>query len=170
MTSITQSLRDEHQDLMPNVEFLRSAADMVGEVPLETLRHEVAQAREFLAGTLVPHAEAEDAALYPTVSQLIGSEEAIAIMKRDHVEIAHLTEELNLIYQRLGGMSLAPAQARALRRILYGLHTLVKVHMHKEEAILFPLLDRYLSVEEAQRMLKSMEQTAEDTRHHHHLA
>ena len=48
----------------------------------------------FSAHHLIPHAQAEDQALYPVVARVMGVPEATATMRRDHVEVGRLTEEL----------------------------------------------------------------------------
>jgi hemerythrin HHE cation binding domain-containing protein len=78
MALLTQSLRDEHKDLWPDVEVLRTTADSVGEVPLEMLRRAVDEAYDFLARHLIPHAQAEDQALYPAVQKVMGANGQLA--------------------------------------------------------------------------------------------
>jgi hypothetical protein len=41
----------------------------------------------FLHDELIPHARAEEAALYPVVQRVIGAPETTATMARDHVEV-----------------------------------------------------------------------------------
>jgi hypothetical protein len=74
---------------------------------------------------------------------------------------ARLTEELG---SQLGGANLANAQAKALRRILYGLSALVRVHFAKEEEIYLPILDARLTTEEARRMFETMERAAQEAK------
>ena len=92
MVSPTQPLREEHKELLPHIEQLRAAADQVGEAPTEDVRRAVDGAHNFLVSHLIPHAEAEDAALYPVVARFLGAPDATATMRRDHVEIGRLTE------------------------------------------------------------------------------
>jgi iron-sulfur cluster repair protein YtfE (RIC family) len=75
----TQPLRDEHKELFPHIESLRAAADSVGEAPVETVRRKVAESHEFLVHHLLPHARAEERALYPVVARLMGAPEAKAL-------------------------------------------------------------------------------------------
>jgi hemerythrin-like domain-containing protein len=165
MAIVTQPLRDEHKDLWPHVEVLRTTADSVGEVPLEMLRRTVDEAYDFLARHLIPHAQAEERALYPVVQKVMGAAEATATMSRDHVEVGRLTEELSALRRQLAGAaSIATPQAKALRRVLYGLYALVKVHFAKEEEVYLPLLDARLSPVEAQHMFEAMEEAAKEAK------
>ena len=63
MTTVTQPLRDEHKELIPHIEGVRSAADAVCDVSPDTLREAVDAAYDFLARHLIPHAQAEERAL-----------------------------------------------------------------------------------------------------------
>lgn len=165
MATVTQPLRDEHKELWPNIEVLRTTADTVGEAPLGVLRRGVDEAYDFLARHLIPHAQAEDRALYPVVQKVMGAPEATATMSRDHVEVGRLTEELDgLRAQLAGAASISAAQAKALRRVLYGLYALVKVHFAKEEEVYLPLLDARLTAPEAQRMFEAMEGAAHEAK------
>ncbi|HZS01146.1 MAG TPA: hemerythrin domain-containing protein [Chloroflexota bacterium] len=168
MASITQPLRDEHKELLPQVETLRTAADATGAASGEALGAAVDQAYAFLAHHLVPHAQAEERALYPVVEQVLGAPGATATMSRDHVEVRRLTEELAALRADLPATTASEAQLRALRRVLYGLYTLVKVHFAKEEEVYLPLLDARLTPAEGQRMFAAMEAAAKDAKQHAH--
>lgn len=164
MTNLTQPLRDEHKELLPHMELLRTVADAIGEAPITSLRPAVDEAYAFLTHHLLPHAQAEECALYPVVGRLMGAPEATATMNRDHVEIGRLTEELGELRSHLVGASLGKPQERALRCVLYGLNALVKVHFAKEEEVYLPILDARLSAEEAHRLFGAMEMAAREAK------
>jgi iron-sulfur cluster repair protein YtfE (RIC family) len=166
MATSIQPLRDEHKELLPPIEELRIVGDEVGEVSPEALRQSVDKVYEFLTHYLIPHAYAEDQALYPLVGKVMGAVEATATMSRDHVEVSQLIEELASLRAQLAGTILRAAQAKALRRVLYGLYTLVKVHFAKEEEVYLPLLEARLSPEEAHRMFEAMEAAVKEVRGH----
>jgi iron-sulfur cluster repair protein YtfE (RIC family) len=164
MSTITQPLRDEHKDLFPHIEQLRAAADMIGDGPVSTLRPAIDDVYDFLAHHLMPHAQAEDRALYPVVGQVLGAPEAPDTMRRDHVEVGQLVQELGSIRAQLSTDDLTAAQTRALRRVLYGLYTLVKVHFAKEEEVYLPILDARLTPHAAREMFEAMEAAAHEAK------
>lgn len=161
MATVTQPLRDEHRELLPHIELLGKVGDFVGEVPLSSLQKGVDEAYDFLTRHLIPHATAEDEALYPVVGRVMGAPEATATMRRDHVEVGRLVEELGQLRSRLASGTLSDDELKALRRVLYGLFAVVKLHFAKEEEIYLPLLDERLSPAEASRMFAAMEAAAE---------
>ncbi len=164
MNTLTQPLRDEHKELYPEVESLRLAGDAIREVLSPEDRAKIDRAYEFLAHHLLPHAHAEEAALYPVVGKVIGSPSVTATMSRDHVEVQSLTEELGSLRSQLTGAPLTVEQVHAFRRVLYGLYTLVKVHFAKEEEVYLPLLDAKLTPEAAHDMFRAMEEAAHEAK------
>jgi hemerythrin-like domain-containing protein len=166
MGIITQPLREEHKELIPHIERMRLVADAVGEVPPDQLRRMVDDAHDFLGGHLLPHAEAEERALYPVVARVIGGTEATGTMRRDHVEVSRLTEELRALRNAIAAEPPSAAQERELRRVLYGLYALVKVHFAKEEEVYLPLLDEHLSATDAQAMFAAMGHAAGEAKAH----
>ena len=160
MAAVTQPLRDEHKELLPHVEVLRTVADSAGDASMQALRAGVDEAYEFLAHHLIPHAQAEEQALYPVVGRALGAPGATATMSRDHVEVGRLTQELESLRSQLSDATASASEVQAVRRVLYGLYALVKVHFAKEEEVYLPLLDARLSQVEAQEMFEAMEAAA----------
>ena len=164
MSIATQPLRDEHRELLPHIESLRSAADAVGDASPSAVRAAAAASHEFLAHHLIPHAEAEERALYPVVGRVLGAPEATNTMSRDHVEVGRLTDELRDVLVASGSGAPTAGQAKDLRRVLYGLYGLVKVHFAKEEEVYLPILDKRLSAAEATSMYQAMEEAAAEAK------
>lgn len=155
MNTLTQPLRDEHKELIPHIEKILEVADSIPDAPLEQLRTGVREVYEFLAYHLIPHAQAEDAALYPAVQRALGSLDSTRTMTRDHIEVAHYIAELAQLQQ-----DLSPQNFKALQRVLYGLYALVKVHFAKEEEVYLPILEERLTAGEAAKMFEAMESAA----------
>lgn len=145
---------------MPHIDDLRTVADSVGVVPLADLRNRLQWASEFLTSHLLPHALAEDEVLYPAVAAFVGTPVATATMSRDHQAVLAMTNELAALRRLAEGDELRAQTAIGLRRVLYGLHALVKVHFAKEEEILLPLLDERLTSASARDLFAAMERSA----------
>lgn len=158
--TFTQPLRDEHQELRPEIERLRLLADAVGERPLEAIRQDIEAASTFLTHQLIPHAQAEEQVLYPLIGEIAHANVMTATMSCDHREIIRLTTALGSLRSQMTGPSWSAAQERALRQFLYGLYTLVTLHLTKEEEVYLPLLDASLTAEEAQHLFAAMEAAA----------
>jgi len=164
MTLLTQPLRDEHKELLPHIEQLRTVADAIGTVPIESVRRGLDEISTFLTGQLTPHAQAEERALYPTIGRLMGAAEATATMIQEHTAIHRYTQELGVLRLHLSDASLSATEEQALRRVLYGLYALVKEHFAKEEEIYLPFLDTRLTAQEALQMFEALEMAAQEAK------
>lgn len=136
---------------------VRRVADSVGEVNHAALRSEVATVHNFLAHELLPHIAVEERVLYPAIVRLGGVGEATETMRRDHTEIAELEREVASLRDRLDRATFGPRDPNELRRVLYGLYELLKIHMAKEEEVCLPLLDRALSEYQLRLVAEGME-------------
>lgn len=169
MKTLTQPLRDEHKELFPQVDRIRQVADLIGEATIVDIRNSVEEVYDFLANHLKPHAEAEEAALYPVVQKVLGSPDATKTMTRDHVEVGRYIDELAVLKDGLTDKPLTPEQATSLRRVLYSVYGLVKVHFAKEEEVYLPILDQRLTPESAQEMFEAMEAAAHEAKDAAHV-
>jgi iron-sulfur cluster repair protein YtfE (RIC family) len=164
MNTLTQPLREEHKELFPSVDRIRFVAEIIGTAPIAEIRRGIDEVYDFLANHLKPHAEAEDAALYPVVQRVLGSPDATKTMSRDHVEVGRYIEELATLKNGLTDNPLTPDQVLSLHRVLYGVYALVKVHFAKEEEVYLPILDERLTPEAAQEMFERMEAAAHEAK------
>ena len=164
MESVTQPLRDEHKELYPQLETLRQAGDAINETLTSQAPTEIEEVYHFLTHQLIPHAQAEDIALYPMVQKVMGAPQATSTMSRDHQEVDRLTQELGTLRVHATQLFITFNQAMALRRVLYGLYALVKLHFAKEEEIYLPLLDAKLSADDAKEMFERMEAAAHEAK------
>jgi len=153
-------LRDEHKGLFPHIESLKLAGISVHGTLSQASLDLINESYEFLNGHLLPHAQAEEATLYPAVQKVMGTPYATATMSRDHVEVEQLTYELATYRDQVTATEIGAKQANELKRVLYGLYTLVKVHFAKEEEVYLPLLDANLPEDDARELFEAMEVAA----------
>ena len=156
--TVIDALQSEHAVLLPRIEELRTLAEAIDGCEPEAIAHDVDRAYELLVHHVVPHAMAEDHVLYPEVERVMNAPGATATMSRDHVEIERLTSQLETIREALaeGGPLLAGRRIE-LRRILYALHAVLKLHVAKEEEVYAPLLDAALDAAAAERLFAAMD-------------
>jgi iron-sulfur cluster repair protein YtfE (RIC family) len=145
----TEPFRREHEQLRPHIEHLVHAARQMPRLPEEVREALRARILEFLRGTLLPHARAEEEVLYPEWAELVGYADAAVPMVHDHAAIAGRVEQL----ERAG-----VDDADALQELLYELHALILVHFGKEEDVQLPAFDA--APEVAERVIARMGETA----------
>lgn len=164
MTTLKETLHDEHEEFRPYVEAIRDAADAVGDVPASNLRQRLGEIHEFLAHRLIPHAVAEGRTLYPVFREVGGTPEVTVRMNRCHVELGRFTDELERLRKGLVGPEPTRGQERDLRRVLYGLHAVVRGHFEEEEETYRQTVEQSFSRDAAVQILDAMEQAAQEIR------
>jgi iron-sulfur cluster repair protein YtfE (RIC family) len=153
----TDPLRARHRELVELVDDLRMAAAGASDLDRAAVLQRVAKAIAFLSDGLLPHARVEEETLYPLVEQTFGAPGCTATMRRDHVEIARMTEALRFLEARLRNNPTRDT-IEALRRLLYGLHAVVMLHFAKEEELYLPILDRELEDKAARELVVRMQE------------
>jgi hypothetical protein len=83
----------------------------------------------------VPHEIAEDRAVYPTLAAALGSDDATAALHRTHTEIFHLIRLYDRLVAELPVEGPTPDDRTDLRRALYGLDAILRLHMAQEEEL-----------------------------------
>ena len=135
------SLRAEHRELAPALARIRRLADGIGALPAGAAAAELEATRSFLVNDLMQHEQQEDRTIYPMLARAIGNDDATAALHRTHTEIFHLIG----LYDRLVGD--LPPEGPALedhvdlRRVLYGLDAILRLHMAQEEELYVSLGD-----------------------------
>lgn len=153
----TDPFRHEHEQLLEHVEHLAHAAR---EIPrLSDEERDLLRGRilEFLRGTLLPHARAEEEILYPAWAELVGFPDAAVPMVHDHEAIVARVERLE---------AAGSGDVDALQEALYGLYALIMVHFRKEEDLQLPAFDA--APEVAERVLGQMGEAAGPDHSHSH--
>ncbi len=144
---MSAQIRSEHERLLPGIKRIRSIADRLEFLTVQELRSELESVYHFLVQELLPHERAEDAHLYPIISELIGGEDPTATMSRTHVEIAHLVNALGRYLEDLSSEHPTRYEMSDLRRILYGLDAILRLHFAQEDESYIALIDSELQAE-----------------------
>ncbi len=131
----------EHRALRPDLDQIRRAADDLGVIPSDEAVAEVRRVHRFLTEELLPHEEAEDRALYPVVAEVLGGTDPTGSMSRTHVEIAHHVRRLGHLLDQLAAEGPDEQDLMELRRLLYGLHAVLRLHFAQEDEGYLSLAD-----------------------------
>ena len=147
----TEPFRREHEELLSHIEHIGQAAREVARLDRAERELVVGRVVEFLRGTLVPHAKAEEEVLYPEWARLVGFADAAVPMVHDHEAIVERIERLE---------QAEVDEVDTLQELLYGLSALISVHFRKEEDIQLPAFDA-APPEVTEAVLKRMESLTE---------
>jgi len=122
----------EHAGLRELAEALREAGAAIGPTP--AARPALVALERRLQEELVPHQRAEERALYPAAARRLGGSEPLAPLIRMHAEMEGMAERIAVLL-RVGETDWDGA-APELRRALFGLEALLRLHLTTEEEML----------------------------------
>jgi hypothetical protein len=157
-----QDTNREHQErLVAHVERLHGLAEMVDAETAFALRAGLDEEWPFIEGGLLPHIEAVESTLYPRLEALMGPRHSMDPMRDEHAEVRRLVATVGDHRRVLGERPLERDEAMALRRALYRLHALMRVHL-AEEAMYLRVLDEHLTDEERAVVARGIDHAAEE--------
>jgi len=126
----------EHASMERETAKLRSLADEIGRLPRATARSRLHEVKRFLNDQLLPHEREEEQHLYPVVARYIGGPESVAVARREHAEVAHLSRVLSGMIDTLDPEGPDEEDLIGLRRALYSLSAVLSLHRSGEEELL----------------------------------
>jgi heavy metal translocating P-type ATPase len=142
-TNVSTRLRDEHRELAPSLARIRPLADRLGTIPPAEARVELELTRAFLVEVLIPHEEQEDREVFPMLSHAVGNDDVTAALHRTHSEIFHLVRFVDRLVKEIPPEGPGVEDLTDLRRVLYGLDAILRLHMAQEEELYLALGDEH---------------------------
>jgi iron-sulfur cluster repair protein YtfE (RIC family) len=162
MLTLSHVSHEHHALLRRHVQRLYELADCLCPDCLDTpgVLAELADLREIERGLregLIPHMNAVEAAVYPSLERIMNDREASAPMRQEHEEIRRLVD-------RIGGIvncdtPVDRVTVLALRRLMLRLHVLLKTHLDEEELYL-PILEDRLTPEAEAALARALDHLA----------
>ena len=124
--------------MLPLIEQIRSVADDLStqDCDLEPVRVLL----DRLEVELLPHERADEELLVPLVDRALGGTDATAAMSRTHAEIEHQVCRLQRLLTAWTTTASSPRTSIELRRLLYGLYAVLRLHNAQEEEGAFSLV------------------------------
>ena len=147
---------EHHERLMHQVDRMPAVGDLIGSAPPSELRPKVDELSGFLTGLLLPHMDAAEQALYPELERLLQNRHSMTPMRGEHAEIRRLVAELGRFQGMVDDGRLSTGDAVALRRVIFRLYALLKVHL-AEEQLYLGIIEKGASPESADALAAAME-------------
>jgi heavy metal translocating P-type ATPase len=136
--AIAHELKLEHDAMLAVVEQIRAVADA-----LSTQSSDLTAAHTLLhrlETELLPHERADEALLVPLVDRALGGTDVTVALSRTHAEIEHQIGRLRRLLTGLDNDTVLPEDVIELRRLLYGLYAVLRLHNAQEEESAFSLV------------------------------
>jgi iron-sulfur cluster repair protein YtfE (RIC family) len=134
--SLPQAAHEHHERLLAHVDRMPEMADALLTAHADDAKGEIAALFAFFEGTLLPHIDAAERSVYPELERMFQNRHSMRPMRNEHDEIRRLVGEFGTLSSdvREGRMSLG--RSLALRRVMFQLYSLLKVHLAEEDAYL----------------------------------
>jgi Hemerythrin HHE cation binding domain len=145
-TSTYAQLTASHHALEGGIAHLRTTADRLVVLPPDDARRELAAVDSFLELELLPHEVEEDRAVHPALAAALGSDETTAALHGTHNEIFRLARLFGHLVEDLAADGPASDDWPDLRRVLYGLDAILRLHMAQEEELYGSITDPEVGV------------------------
>ena len=159
MPSLSQTTHEHHERIDPHVDRLPVLAEMIGRVTPAEFTAALEDEHQFVVGQLLPHMEAIETTLYGELERLMVRRHSMEPMRREHGQLRRLIETLGVYLELARNGCLGEAEGMGLRRVLYRLYSLLRVHLAEEELYL-RVLDRNLTVEEKDALARGIDHAA----------
>jgi len=132
-SALARRFQSEHLAIRADLDRLLAAANAMGTMqPAEVMTH-AREVHQFLIEEVAPHEQAEQELLYPVLEHVLGGREPTAPMSRAHIEILHQIRRLGALVDEIGDEEPDVEDIDEIRRLLYGLHAILRLHTLQEE-------------------------------------
>jgi len=157
MASLPTTNHEHHDIIDAQLDKLPGLAEMLGEKPLsDEFRRSFAELIVFIHDSLVPHMNVVEASVYPELERLMQNRHSMVPMRREHEELSGLLSALDDYRAGVEADELGQSGEMGLRRVLYRLYALAKVHLAEEDEYL-GVLEHNLSEGEQDVVAASLE-------------
>lgn len=134
--TLPQVAHEHHERLLHHVDQMPAIADLLLTGPADDVLAGMSDISAFLTSTLLPHIDAAERTLYPELERLLQNRHSMGPMRREHGEMRALVVEFSKLVDELEATHASLGRTLALRRVMFRLYALLKIHLAEEEAYL----------------------------------
>lgn len=127
---------EHHERLIGHVDRMPAIGDAIGTQAAAGWRTDLGELAMFLDGTLLPHMATAERTLYPELERILQNQHSMTPMRREHGQMKQLVDELSTQRARLGERDPSTREVVGLRRAIFSLYALLKIHLAEEELYL----------------------------------
>jgi hypothetical protein len=160
-SSLPRVAHEHHERLIQHVDTMPALGDMLLTAKPDELRLPVAGMDAFLSGLLIPHLEAAERTLYPELERMLQNRHSMTPMRREHAEIRKLVVDFHRLEQQVTEPHPSLARSLALRRVLFRLYALLKIHLAEEE-LYVGIVNHGVTADAAELLASALEHPVSD--------
>jgi hypothetical protein len=148
-------LMQEHDSALLHLSSLRKATQQIVEGGYTSQRFAVVlEALRFIDEEVSVHNKSEEDALFPVLERYV--EGPTRLMKREHNEMRKKFVQLKRAVDRVAKNPLSQKAASDLQAVARGIIQMFVNHIHKENHILFPLVQKFLTKDALREVARRM--------------
>jgi hypothetical protein len=155
-STLPRVAHQHHAAIQPHLDRLPELAAMIGHADSATFAASFERECHFVMDQLVPHMEAIEGALYDELERVMDGRHSMAPMRDEHDLLRRLIGSLCAYRAQSLAGDLGPADEVGLRRVLYRLYAILKVHLAEEELYL-DVLDHALTDDEKDALARGLD-------------
>jgi iron-sulfur cluster repair protein YtfE (RIC family) len=134
--TLPQVAHEHHERILAHVDRMPEMADQLLTASADDVRAKVIATSEFLNGTLLPHIDAAERSVYPELERMFQNRHSMRPMRDEHEQIRALVADYGKLSAELREGRVTLGRSLALRRAIFNLYALLKIHLAEEEAYL----------------------------------
>ena len=131
----SERIRLEHRELQTLLDRLRTLGESLDRLSADAARWELNEVERSLRDQLLPHERREESEIYPMVAGLLGGRDPMSAISRTHREIVRLVGIYGRMLKDLPPQGLDPLLIGDLRRVLFSLEAIMRLHCAQEDEI-----------------------------------
>jgi hemerythrin-like domain-containing protein len=148
-------LMQEHDEALVQLKLLNKAVSAFSEDGYSQKHFkQIKSAMKFIEDEVTVHNHKEEAALFPVLERYV--EGPTRIMRSDHKKLAKGFKRLHEVVRRVDKQRDSFSAIKQMRIIARDVVSLFVNHIHKENYIVFPLVQKFLSKEELREVAVKM--------------
>ncbi|HEY8569383.1 heavy metal translocating P-type ATPase [Microbulbifer sp.] len=138
---LADRLRMQHSELQPVLDRLEQACTTLNGGLHPSTSDEINAVSRVIREQLLPHEREDEEQLYPALAPMVRGFDPMGAMSHTHREIFRLARRYEQLADNLAGVQPDELQLQELRRLLFSLIAIVRLHFAQEEELYFTLSD-----------------------------
>ncbi|MFV8782633.1 heavy metal translocating P-type ATPase [Microbulbifer sp. SA54] len=138
---LADQLRLQHSELQPVLDRLEQACNILNGGLHPSTVDEINAVSRVIREQLLPHEREDEEQLYPALAAMVRGFDPMGAMSHTHREIFRLARRYEQLADDLAGVQPDELQLQELRRLLFSLIAIVRLHFAQEEELYFTLSD-----------------------------
>lgn len=154
--TLPQVTHEHHERILHAVNGMPQTADRLLTAKADEVRPELEELAQFFNSSLLPHIDASERTLYPELERMFQNRHSMAPMRREHDKVRRLIGDFVKLAGELQSHPLTLGRSLALRRVMFQLYSVIKIHLAEEEAYL-RIVDRGVTGDVADMLAAAMD-------------